>query len=274
MKHLENKVAVITGAGRGWGQAIAVMFAREGAQTIVAARTPSEIERTVEMIRAENGKAEGICLDVSDDAAVRNMIDQTMKKYGCIDVMVNNAAILPLKTFEDATMEEVDRILDINLRAPMYICKLVIDIMKKQGGGSIINVSSSSGVKGFYNESIYCTAKHGLEGLTKAIAIECGQYNIAANTITPGGASANIHIKPTSITQAQFDAMPEEEKKKWGDPLLFTEAFVYLAMQRPNEGGISGERFVAYELSEHIRQKGYDIKLSDMQDEPVAMGKY
>ncbi len=274
MKHLENKVAVVTGAGRGWGQAIAIMMAREGAQTIAVARTASEIDRTVEMIRSENGKVEGVCLDVSDDAAVREMISNIMEKYGRIDVMVNNAAILPLKTFEDATMEEVDRVLNINLRAPMFICKLVIDIMKNQGGGSIINVSSSSGVKGFYNESIYCTAKHGLEGLTKAIAIECAQHNIAANTITPGGASANLHIKPTSITQAQFDAMPEEEKKKWGDPLLFTEAFVYLGIQRPKEGGISGERFVAYELSEHIRQKGYDIRLSDLKDDPAAQGKY
>lgn len=274
MKHLENNVAVVTGAGRGWGQAIAVMLAREGAQTIAAARTASEIERTVEMIRSENGKIEGVCLDVSDDAAVREMIRNTMSKYGRIDVMVNNAAILPLKTFEETSMEEVDRILDINLRAPIYICKLVIDIMKKQGGGSIINVSSPSGIKGFCNESIYCTAKHGLEGFNKSIAIECEPHNIAANTITPGKRSTPIHIKPTSITQAQFDAMPDEEKKKWGDPLLFSEAFVYLGMQRPKEGGISGERFIAYELSEHIRRDGYDIRLSDMNYDPVAGGWY
>ena len=273
MKHLENKTAIITGAGRGWGQGIARMMAREGAQTIVAARTASEIDRTVELIRNENGKVDGFCLDVSDDKAVRNMIDETMAKYGHIDVMVNNAAILPLKTFEDASMEEVDRILDINLRAPMYFCKLMIDIMKKQGGGSIINVSSASGVRGFYNESIYCTAKHGLEGLTKAIAIECEQYNIAANAVTPGGGSAKLHIKPTSVTQAQYDAMPEEEKKQFGDPLLFSEAFVFLGMQRPKEGGITGERFAAYELSEHIRRKGYDITFADLMDDPVAVDR-
>ena len=146
--------------------------------------------------------------------------------------------------------------------------------MKGQGGGSIINVSSNSGVSGFSNESIYCTAKHGIEGFSKSIAKECEALNIAVNTITPGGNSAGLHIKPTSITQAQFDSLSAEEQRQWGDPLLFSDAFVFLALQRPKSGGISGERFAAYELSEHVQRSGFDIRLEDLNVDPFSGGKY
>lgn len=274
MKELENQVAIVTGAGRGWGQAIAVKLARAGTQTIVAARTQSEINNTVEMIRKNGEKCEGIRLDVSDDAAVLDMINKVMSEYGRLDIVVNNAAILSLKTFDEMSMEEADRILTVNLRAYLFICKQAIRIMKGQGGGSIINVSSNSGVEGFSNESIYCTAKHGIEGFSKSIAQECETLNIAVNTITPGGNSVGLHIKPTSITQAQFDSMSKEEQQQWGDPLLFSDAFVFLALQRPKSGGITGERFAAYELSEHVRQIGFDIKASDLKLDSFSQGKY
>ncbi len=274
MKNLENQVAIVTGAGRGWGQAIAVKLAEAGAQTIAAARTASEIDNTVRMIRENGGKCEGVCVDVSDDAAVADLIARIMSDYGRLDIAVNNAAILSLKTFDEMTMAEADRILSVNLRAYLFICKQAIGIMKAQGGGSIINVSSNSGVEGFSNESIYCTAKHGIEGFSKSIARECEAFNIAVNTITPGGSSAGLHIKPTSITQAQFDSMPREEQQQWGDALLFSDAFVFLAMQRPKSGGITGERFAAYELSEHVRQHGFGISSADLHMNAFSQGKY
>ncbi len=274
MKKLENQVAIVTGAGRGWGQAIAIKLAEAGASTIAVARTESELDNTVRMIRENGGKCEGVRLDVSDDAAVTCLMDKIMADYGRLDIAVNNAAILSLKTFDEMTMAEADRILSVNLRAYLFICKQVIAIMKKQGGGSIINVSSNSGVQGFSNESIYCTAKHGIEGFSKSIAQECKAFNIAVNTITPGGSSAGLHIKPTSITQAEFDKLSREEQQQWGDPLLFSDAFVFLAMQRPKSGGISGERFAAYELSEHVRVFGFDIGLADMKFDDFSEGKY
>ena len=274
MKYLENRVAIVTGAGRGWGQAIAVKLAEAGAQVITVARTGSELDNTVSMIRKIGGKCEGVRLDVSDDAAVAALIEKIMSDYGRLDITVNNAAILSLKTFDEMTMEEADRILSVNLRAYLFICKHAVRIMKEHGGGSIINVSSNSGVEGFSNESIYCTAKHGIEGFSKSIAQECREFNIAVNTITPGGNSVGLHIKPTSITQAQYDDLSPEEQQKWGDPLLFSDAFVFLALQRPQAGGISGERFAAYELSEHIRQHGMDISLADMKFDAFSQGKY
>ncbi len=270
MGKLDNQVVIVTGAGRGWGQAIAVKTAREGANTIVVARTQSEIDNTVNMINAEGNRAEGYSVDVSNDTEVLKMLDGVMSKYGRLDVMINNAAILPLKTFESATMEEIDRVLAINLRAYLFICKQVIEVMKKQGGGSIINVSSNSGIDGYENESVYCTAKHGIEGFTKSVAIELAPLNIAVNTITPG--SLEHRIKATSITQKMWDAMTDEERAVYTDPIEYTEAFVYLGLQRPANGGISGKRISAYKLSEHIRKAGYNLTLADLKQESPLLG--
>jgi NAD(P)-dependent dehydrogenase (short-subunit alcohol dehydrogenase family) len=252
---LENKVAMITGAGRGWGQSVALAYARQGARVIVGSRTQSEIDHTVKMIQSEGGQAVGKSVDVSDDKAMQTLHDWTLNTYGRLDVLVNNAAVLILKEFAALSQQEIDLILNINLRAAIVLCKLFLPDMIRQGGGSIINVSSNAGVMGFEKESIYSTCKFGLEGFTKSLAMEVRKHNIAVNTITPGGMDAGVRIKPTSLTQEDFDALPENEKHQWVDSIVSTEAFIFLAMQ--NGGGVSGERIMAYELSEKIRNQGW-----------------
>lgn len=256
---LKDQVALITGAGRGWGQSIALAYARQGAKVVVVSRTQSEIDRTVTMLRAEGGQALGLSVDVSNELAMRTMAERVMNDYGRLDVLVNNAAVLPIKPFEAFSIEEMDRVLAINLRGQLMGCKLFLDVMKNQGGGSIINVSSNAGVMPFENESLYCTSKFALEGFTKTLALEVKKYNIAVNTITPGGMSAGVRIKPTNLTQEDYDRLPSEEKAKWVDSIVSTEAFVYLAVQRGN--GVTGERIMAYELSERIRKEGWQISL-------------
>ncbi len=187
--------------------------------------------------------------------------------YGKLDVLVNNAAQLPIKPFEAFTIQEIDQVLRVNLNGALALISLFLDQMKDQGGGSIINVSSNAGVRPFENESIYCASKFALEGFTKSLAIEIKPYNIAVNTITPGGLNAGVRIKPTSLTQADYDLLSEAEKSKWVDSIVMTEAFVFLALQRG--GGVTGERILAYEVSERIRKEGWDIRYQRM-DDPAA----
>jgi 3-oxoacyl-[acyl-carrier protein] reductase len=264
---LKGKVALITGAGRGWGQSIALAYARQGAQVLVASRTSSEVDRTVEMIRAEGGAAAGMILDVSDEKSCHQAVEQIFNEYDRLDVLVNNAAQLPIKPFEAFSIQEFEQVLQVNLHGPLMLIRMCLEKMKEQGGGSIINVSSNAGVRPFENESIYCASKYALEGFTKSLALEIKKHNIAVNTITPGGLLAGVRIKPTSLTQASYDLLPEEEKRKWVDSIVMTEAFIFLALQRGD--GVTGERILAFELSERIRAEGWNITYERMVD-PAA----
>ncbi len=121
----------------------------------------------------------------------------------------------------------------------------------KEQGGSIINVSSRAGVMGFKDEAAYCTSKFGLEGLTRALAVELEETTVSINSTTPG-----LKIKPTSMSEQAFQNLPASQQQAWNDPEALTPAFVFLALCR---GEVSGHRFDAYRLSEAVRREGYDL---------------
>lgn len=256
---MKDQVVLITGAGRGWGRGIARQFGLQGARVIAVSRTQSEIDQTVADVRADHSSVEGLSVDVADDAAMIKLKDYVLDKYGRLDVLVNNAAVMLFKTFEESTQQEIDRVLNINLRAVLLGCKLFLEPMKAQGGGALINVSSRAGVMPFEKETVYVAAKYALEGFTKSLALEIAQYNISTNTITPGGRASGKTLKPTSMTQAEYDALSPQDQAKYGDPILYSEAFVYLGLQRGS--GLTGARVEAYELSERIRNEGWDITI-------------
>jgi NAD(P)-dependent dehydrogenase (short-subunit alcohol dehydrogenase family) len=260
---LQDKVTLVTGAGRGLGRAVAIAYARHGAKVIAVSRTRSELDETAALIRAEGGHVDVLPLDLAQDAATHEMVDYALKTYGRVDVAVNNAARLPRLSLEEMTMANFDKTIAVNLRSPVLTCKLLLPSMKAQGRGSIINVSSAAGVKGFLVETDYCASKFGLEGFSYALALEVQPYNIAVNIVTPGGGKVRTPIKPTSITQAQFEALSPEEKAKWVDPIVMTECFVYLALQDGN--GVTGRRFGANDLSERIREQGWNPTLPEQE---------
>ena len=142
---LKDRITLITGAGRGLGQSVAVAYARQGATVIAVARTQSELERTARMVEVEGAHCLTMSVDVSQEDAVQAMARQVLERFGRLDVLVNNAGVLILKTFEELSMAECDRTLAVNLRGSMLTCKCFLDSMKRQGGGSIINVSSGAG---------------------------------------------------------------------------------------------------------------------------------
>jgi NAD(P)-dependent dehydrogenase (short-subunit alcohol dehydrogenase family) len=260
---LKDRVALITGAGRGLGQAVAVAYTRQGARVIATARSADELARTADQMRAVQSRALGgedeliqtIVVDVADEAAMSAMASAVLDRYGRLDVLVNNAGQLIVKSFDEMSLAEWDNIIRVNLRGAVLGCKLFLGAMTAQGGGSIINVSSNAGVMGFPLESAYCASKFALEGFSRALALELQPNNIAVNTITPGKLPGGMTIKPTSLTQAEFDALSPAEQARWADPAILTEAFIFLALQRGH--GATGQRVPAFELSEQIRREGW-----------------
>jgi len=185
---LKDKVAVVTGAAQGIGQAYALGLAAEGARVIVV--DVQEGTRTVEAIAQAGGSAVDIPTDVSDEASVRSMVEATVRQFGRIDVLVNNAALFvalyPLKDFDQITVEEWDRVMAVNLRGVFLCCKAVVPTMRRQRYGRIINISSSvfwRGVPGFLH---YATTKAGVIGLTRSLSRELGEYGITVNSVAPG----------------------------------------------------------------------------------------
>jgi len=202
MGRLDNKVAIITGAGMGMGQAGAIMFAKEGAKVVVVDWNTEAGEETVKMIREAGGEAIFVKADVSKARDAGNMVKTTIDTYGKLDIIYNNAAIIGRPAFtEDTTEEEWERIISINLKGVWLGMKYAIPEMLNRGGGSIINTASQCGDRGTRNLCAYCAAKGGVLALTRVTAMELAKKNIRVNALNPG-------IIGTPMVMAQ----PKEEQ--------------------------------------------------------------
>ena len=183
---IDGRVALVTGGSRGIGHAIALIFAEAGADVVITSRTLSELEKAAEKIRAKGRRCLAVVCDIGKKEDLENLVERVKVEFGRIDILVNNAGILPYGgPLIDAEEKIWDANMDINLKAPFLLSQLVARIMREQGGGSIINISSVGGLRpGPLN--IYGVAKAGLLMLTQYMSKEWGQHNIRANTIIPG----------------------------------------------------------------------------------------
>lgn len=184
---LEGKVAVVTGGGRGIGRATARLFAEEGAAVAVAARTASEGDKTVALIRDSGGEARFIQTDVGQDAQMRHLIEETVRGYGRLDALVNNAGIGgPGKPLEETLESEWDRVIDTNLKGCYLGMRYAIPHLRRSGGGSIVNLSSVLAEHTLPGCTAYTASKAAIIGLTRATALEVGKDGIRVNCIQPG----------------------------------------------------------------------------------------
>jgi NAD(P)-dependent dehydrogenase (short-subunit alcohol dehydrogenase family) len=187
---LNGQAAIVVGSARGIGAAIARSFSQEGASIVLVdlEKMKPELDDVVQEITGNGGKAMAIVADCTDDRHVNDMVDETVRRWGKIDILVNSAGLRgPLVPVQEISEQEWDSVLAANLKAVFLCCKAVLKVMIKQKSGSIVSISGTAGKEGMALRASLCAAKWGLLGLTQTIAKEAGPYGIRANVICPGG---------------------------------------------------------------------------------------
>ncbi|WP_410512865.1 SDR family oxidoreductase [Paenibacillus sp. BR2-3] len=190
---MENRVIIITGGSDGLGSGTAKVFAQEGWNVVIISRGGKKLERVTEELKMLKGKVLAIPADISKAEQVQSAVEKTLKEFGRIDVLMNNAAIDYPASIEELTIEQWDQIIGVNLSGVFYTSKAVFPSMKRQNSGYIINVSSVAGKKGWPNATAYCASKFALTGLTQALNGEGKPYNIRCSVVYPGGMDTNWH---------------------------------------------------------------------------------
>lgn len=188
---LEGKAALVTGASSGLGRATAISLAQSGADVALAARSEEELESAKEEVSKLSRHALTLPVDLASETETQEAVERTVEALGRIDVLVNAAGTDAPGTVEELDVAGWDRTLSVNLRAPFLLSKAAFPHMRKAGGGTIINISSVAGKKGWANAAAYCASKFGLTGLTEALADEGKGYGIRAIVLYPGAMATN-----------------------------------------------------------------------------------
>ena len=233
---LEGKVAIVTGAAMGMGQATAVLFAEAGAKVVVADSNEEKGAETVAAIEAAGGDAFFVKVDISKSDQVKALVDATVAKYGRLDVAVNNAAITPDNALASEFDEDYwDRLMSIDLKGTALCLKYELQQLIKQGdGGSIINISSVSGFRPQPGNIAYVSAKHAVVGMTKVAALENGAANIRVNSVAPGAIDTPMirgALEAIGSTEAEF-APQLSLLGRFGQPREVAQASLWLASEQ------------------------------------------
>jgi len=195
---LTHQVAVVTGAGRGIGRAIAIALADAGARVILAARTRDEIEAVAAEITASGRQAHAIPVDLADEASIRTLFATVAERRGRLDVLVNNAGVGRYGPVAEFPTADLDHVIRVNLRGTFLCCREAMRLMMPAARGTIINVSSVVGFKGYPRQAAYTATKHGVMGLTKSLAVEAQEHGIRVSAVLPGGVDTDLvrHARP------------------------------------------------------------------------------
>lgn len=220
---LNEHVAIVTGAGRGIGKAIALALAQEGATVGLAARTLEQIESTASTIRASGGQALAIPTDVSNVADVEQLVSECLTRFGKIDILVNNAAIIRRSAVLEMPIEEWDRVINTNLRGVFLCCKAVLRPMLECKKGHIVNITSERAKQGVANRSAYCASKAAIVAFSQSLHAEVKNNGISVHTVYPAGVN-------TGMIRASH---PDISPSRWIAPGYVGKAVVFLVSQPP-----------------------------------------
>ena len=249
---LKDKVAIVTGGGKGIGRAISLALASEGANVVVAGRSLPSLEEVVKDIQDKGGRAKAIQADVRDETQVKQLVKQTLAACGPIDVLVNNAGIAgPTAPLADLTLQDWNEVLAVNLTGFMLCAREVLASMIPRRSGSIINIGSISGMAGRPLRSPYAVSKWGIVGLTETLSIEVGQHNIRVNCVSPGAVKgertnkvwdAKAQALHVTYQEVMNSIVNQHSLKRIAEPTEVAAAVVFLAAD--DSSGITGHTLV------------------------------
>jgi NADP-dependent 3-hydroxy acid dehydrogenase YdfG len=206
-KNIKDKVVVITGASSGMGEAAAKHLSNLGATIVLGARRADRIEKLAKEINDNGGKAIAIAVDVTQRDQVKKLVDAAVEQFGRVDVLLNNAGIMPLSLVESLHVDEWDKMIDVNLKGVLNGIAAVLPYMKEQKSGQIINTSSVAGHKVFSGSAVYSATKFAVRALTEGLRMEVKPYNIRTTIVCPGAVKTELleHITDADVKQANED---------------------------------------------------------------------
>jgi NAD(P)-dependent dehydrogenase (short-subunit alcohol dehydrogenase family) len=208
---LQGKVAIITGSGTGIGRRMAMDLAANGCSVVIASNVQEEVNEVYHQVQQSGGEALPLCLDLSNEEDIQQMISSSVERFGHIDILINNAGVFHQKEFPDVTTQEWDRVMNINLKAHFFISQSVMNLMKERHNGYIINMGSSViDGKVHADRALYSIAKHAVIGLSKVLRDEGGKYGIKVSTIYPSRTDTQMSRNITYASVPETWLLPED----------------------------------------------------------------
>jgi NADP-dependent 3-hydroxy acid dehydrogenase YdfG len=236
MQNIKGKVVVITGASSGLGEATARLLSAAGASVVLGARRVDRIQSLADELNAKGGKALALATDVTNHDQVKKLVDSAVQKFGRIDVMINNAGIMPHSPLERLKIDDWNRTIDVNIKGVLYGIAAALPHMKQQKSGHIINVSSVAGHKVTPNGAVYCATKHAVRALSEGLRVEVKPYNIRTTIISPGAVATEL---PNSITEPDVAAGVSKFYEETAIPADSFARAVAFAMSQPDDVDIN-----------------------------------
>lgn len=217
---LDGKTAIISGASRGIGEAVAKALAATGVRVGMLARSRDSLARVAEEISAAGGEAIPLVCDLSRPCDLEQALDELVGRLdGQVDVLVNNAAVFLEAAVPDTSLEQWDALMRVNLTAPFLLCRRVLPIMVRQRGGRIVNIASTSGLQGYLHQAAYCATKHGLIGFSRSLAVEAKPHDVRVHVLCPGG--VNTTFIAGSLVAKRIEGQAVLEPENIADLVLF-----------------------------------------------------
>jgi len=229
---------VLTGAASGIGRATAILFAKEGAKQVLSDIDEEGGKETLELVKKVGGDAIFMKCDVRKGDEVKRMVEGTLEHYKKIDILINNAGVVRVGQIEDMTEEEYDLLLGVNLKGVYFCCHYTVPQLKKQRSGIIINLASVASHIGQVNHALYCSTKHGIRGMTKALALDLAPYNVRVNSVSPGATDTPMLVsdvaKQAEDRGVSFEVVKKEFEQegvlgRWAAPEEIAAGILFLA---------------------------------------------